>query len=175
MVVIRSMEVIQKKSTMQFKALDGVLRSTNKEGEKSSLSHKCSELDRQIPSLIGVSKPILEHVVFCHQEDSSWPLQEGAVLKKRFDEIFDSTRYAKALEALRKSKVEYTGKQKDIAATLEGLKAHLHAAEGLSEDLRVSEEGEIINLNIVYLDLQWTPDPLPPPHTPSTSLRIGKN
>ena len=68
MVVIRSMEVIQKKSTMQFKALDGVLRSTNANGEKISLSHKCSELDRQIPALIGVSKPILEHVVFCHQE-----------------------------------------------------------------------------------------------------------
>ncbi|GMI04065.1 hypothetical protein TrLO_g15735 [Triparma laevis f. longispina] len=138
MVVIRSMEVIQKKSTMQFKALDGVLRSTNAAGEKISLSHKCSELDRQIPSLIGVSKPILEHVVFCHQEDSSWPLQEGAVLKKRFDEIFDSTRYAKALDALRKSKTEYNGKMKDIAATLAGLQAHLHAAEGLHDDLQTS-------------------------------------
>jgi hypothetical protein len=31
-------------------------------------------------------------------EDASWPLQEGAVLKKRFDGIFDSTRYSKALE-----------------------------------------------------------------------------
>ena len=62
-----------------------------------SLSHKCTELDRQIPQLLGVSKAILEHVVFCHQEDSSWPLMEGAVLKKRFDDIFDSTRYVKAL------------------------------------------------------------------------------
>lgn len=54
-----------------------------------------SELDRQVPMLLGVSKAILENVVFCHQEESSWPLQEGAVLKKKFDDIFDSTRYSK--------------------------------------------------------------------------------
>ena len=99
------------------------------------MSHKCSELDRQIPLLLGVPRPVLEHVVFCHQEDSSWPLQEGAVLKKRFDEIFDSTRYAKALDAVAKSKKETSLKVKDLTATLEGLKAHLHAAEGLKADL----------------------------------------
>ena len=44
MVVIRSMEVTQKKTTMQFKALDGVIRSTNSDGDKVSLSHKCSEV-----------------------------------------------------------------------------------------------------------------------------------
>lgn len=53
------------------------------------------ELDRQVPQLLGVSKAILENVVFCHQEESSWPLQEGAVLKKKFDDIFDSARYTK--------------------------------------------------------------------------------
>jgi hypothetical protein len=40
-------------------------------------------MDKLMPTLLGVSKPVLEHVVFCHQEDSNWPLQEGAVLKKR--------------------------------------------------------------------------------------------
>ena len=57
---------------------------------------------------------VLENVVFCHQEDSNWPLlvcslddndaplfcvnirvQEGSVVKKRFDAIFESTRYTK--------------------------------------------------------------------------------
>ena len=47
-----------------------------------SSSQRSLQLDRQIPLLLGVPKPVLEHVVFCHQEDSSWPLQEGAVLKK---------------------------------------------------------------------------------------------
>lgn len=37
-------------------------------------------------------RAILESVVFCHQEESSWPLQDPATLKKKFDEIFESTR-----------------------------------------------------------------------------------
>eukprot|EP00555_Chaetoceros_dichaeta_P008133 CAMPEP_0198274570 /NCGR_PEP_ID=MMETSP1447-20131203/60978_1 /TAXON_ID=420782 /ORGANISM="Chaetoceros dichaeta, Strain CCMP1751" /LENGTH=93 /DNA_ID=CAMNT_0043968827 /DNA_START=22 /DNA_END=300 /DNA_ORIENTATION=- len=92
---------------MSFKALDGILRTTDERGGRQSLSHKCSELDRQIPQLLGVSKSILEHVVFCHQEDASWPLMEGAVLKRRFDDIFDSTRYVKALEAIKDTRKRY--------------------------------------------------------------------
>jgi DNA repair protein RAD50 len=79
------MEVSQKKTSASFKALDGTIRTVNREtGERVTLSHKCTELDNSIPTYLGVSRPILEHVMFCHQEDSSWPLQEGAVLKKRF-------------------------------------------------------------------------------------------
>lgn len=136
MVVIRSMEVTQKKTTASFKALDGIIRTQDPNtGERVSLSHKCTELDKQIPALMGVSKPILEHVVFCHQEDSSWPLQEGAVLKKRFDDIFDSTRYAKALEAIKASRKEYAATVKDLKADLEGLKSHKHAAAGFLQEL----------------------------------------
>ena len=47
---------------------------------------------------------ILEHVLFCHQEESNWPLQEGNVVKKRFDEIFESSRYTKAQEQVVKLK-----------------------------------------------------------------------
>lgn len=82
MVVVRSMELTQKKTKATFKQLDGVLRTMDPDtGEKVSMSHKCTELDKQIPQLLGVSRAILEHVIFCHQEDASWPLQEGAVLK----------------------------------------------------------------------------------------------
>lgn len=30
---------------------------------------------------LGVSKPILNYVIFCHQEDSNWPLEEGKKVK----------------------------------------------------------------------------------------------
>lgn len=136
MVVVRSMELIQKKTNMQFKALDGILRTNDPStGERVALSHKCTELDRQIPNMMGVSKPILEHVVFTHQEDSSWPLQDAASLKKKFDDIFDSTRYAKALEAIRKSRLEYAGIAKDHKADLAGLASHKHAAEGFRQEM----------------------------------------
>lgn len=135
MVVVRSMEVQQNKTTMTFKQLDGVLRSTDKDGTRVSMGHKCTELDRQLPLLLGVSKAILEHVVFCHQEDASWPLQEGAVLKKRFDDIFDSTRYSKALEVFSKLKKEYASKVKDLKADVAGISSHRHAAKGFRQEL----------------------------------------
>jgi DNA repair protein RAD50 len=135
MVVVRSMEVQQKKTALTFKQLDGVLRTQDKQGNRQSLSHKCSELDRQIPLLLGVSKSILEHVVFCHQEDASWPLQEGAVLKKRFDDIFDSSRYSKALEVFAKEKKNYAGIVKDLKAELAGLSSHKHASKGFQQEV----------------------------------------
>lgn len=54
-----------------------------------------------------MSKSILENVIFCHQEDSNWPLSEPAALKKKFDDIFEATKYTKALDnikALRKER-----------------------------------------------------------------------
>lgn len=51
---------------------------------------------------MGVSKPILDYVIFCHQEDLNWPFQDGKKLKERFDEIFDSAKFNKALESIMK-------------------------------------------------------------------------
>jgi DNA repair protein RAD50 len=42
MVVVRSMEVQQKKTTLTFRQLDGVLRMTADDGQRTSLSHKCT-------------------------------------------------------------------------------------------------------------------------------------
>lgn len=55
----------------------------------------------------GVSKAILNNVIFCHQEDSNWPLEEGKKLKERFDAIFDATKYNKCFESIRKMTKQY--------------------------------------------------------------------
>jgi len=141
MVVIRSMELTQKKTTMQFKQLDGIIRTTDESGRKVALSHKCSELDRQVPQLLGVSKSILEHVVFCHQEDSSWPLMAGSDLKKRFDDIFDSTKYVKALDAIKDVRKTYQNKAKDYKTELAELNGHKHAAMGFRNELDHCRQG----------------------------------
>ncbi|GLE10451.1 hypothetical protein PINS_up022573 [Pythium insidiosum] len=119
MVVLRTYQLQQHKAKPTFKALDGVIRMVNDLGEKVSMSHKCAELDRHIPELLGVSKAILESVMFCHQEDSTWPLQDSSVLKKRFDDIFESARYTKALDAIRKLKKARADNAKDLKAKLE--------------------------------------------------------
>lgn len=69
-VAVRSLQVLKKKSKLEFKALEGVMRTTNKDGEKVSISMKCSDIDRIIPENLGISPAILENVIFVHQEDS---------------------------------------------------------------------------------------------------------
>jgi DNA repair protein RAD50 len=60
--------------------------------QKVALSYRCADMDREVPSLMGVPKAVLENVIFVHQDEANWPLAEAAVLKKKFDEIFSATR-----------------------------------------------------------------------------------
>ena len=131
----RSMQLSKKKTKLEFKALDGAIRTKNDNGENVSTSHKCSELDRHVPELLGVSPAIMENVIFCHQEDSSWPMGEGIVLKKKFDDVFESTRYTKALEAIQKAKKDYMGKLKDRKGELAELAAYQCAANESQTEL----------------------------------------
>lgn len=109
----------------QFKALENLLRIKDRNGEDNSNSRRCIDMDTAIPSLMGVSRAILEHVIFCHQEESNWPLGERILLKKRFDEIFGSSRYTKALEAIDKRKKETAKEAKDKTHVLELVKKDL--------------------------------------------------
>lgn len=62
--------------------------------QKVGLSYRCADMDREIPALMGVSKAILENVIFVHQDEANWPLQDPSTLKKKFDDIFSATRYS---------------------------------------------------------------------------------
>jgi len=62
---------------MEFKALDSVLRTTNEKDEKVSISMKCTDMDKLVPENLGVTSAIVENVMFCHQEESNWPMQVG--------------------------------------------------------------------------------------------------
>lgn len=86
-----------------------------KEGERTAISTRVAELDQIMPQYLGVSKAVLDSVIFCHQDESLWPMSEPSVLKRRFDEIFEALKYTKAIEnikILRKNKNEELGKLK---------------------------------------------------------------
>ena len=123
-VVIRSFQLVQKSGgKLEKKDLDQIIQMVDENtGEKVSLTKKCADINAEVPILMGVSKAILENVVFVHQEDSNWPLGEGAVLKKKFDDIFSATKYTKALEHIRKLRVEQVGEIKDAKAKCEMLR-----------------------------------------------------
>lgn len=46
-------------------------------------------------SLTCRPQAVLDNVIFVHQEESNWPLADGATIKKKFDEIFAATKYTK--------------------------------------------------------------------------------
>ena len=101
MIVTRNIQLLAKKTTNTFKTLEGQLVAISKAGDRTTLTTRSVELDTQVPLYLGVPKAILEYVIFCHQEDSLWPLSEPSNLKKRFDEIFQAMKFMKALDNLK--------------------------------------------------------------------------
>lgn len=72
-----------------------------------------------LTSIFDINTSILENVIFCHQDDSMWYLSEPATIKKKYDEIFSSTRYAKILDNLKKTK-------KDVATKIKVLNTEIN-------------------------------------------------
>ncbi|KNZ54700.1 hypothetical protein VP01_287g3 [Puccinia sorghi] len=111
LVASRRLQVSKKKNTaLTMKTLEGTLSynddSSAPNSKRRTISTKCAEMDSEVPRHLGISKAILENVIFCHQEDSNWPLSEPASLKKKkIDSCFlfgfghvlnqDSTKFSK--------------------------------------------------------------------------------
>ena len=50
-------QLTQKKTNMQFKTLDSTLQTINKEtNAKEAVTYRCADIDKMVPSLMGVSK-----------------------------------------------------------------------------------------------------------------------
>uniref|UniRef100_A0A1B6KQF5 Zinc-hook domain-containing protein n=1 Tax=Graphocephala atropunctata TaxID=36148 RepID=A0A1B6KQF5_9HEMI len=96
--VSRCMQTTQKAKKLQFKTLDQTITRKDKAGQDVSISGRCADIDAEMCVALGVSKAILNSVIFCHQEDSHWPLDEGKKLKERFDLIFETVKYNKCLD-----------------------------------------------------------------------------
>ncbi|KAK7482604.1 hypothetical protein BaRGS_00026205, partial [Batillaria attramentaria] len=135
MQVQRSMEATQKLKKVEVRTLDSVITRIGPDGQKVSANSKCLDFDREMVTALGVPKPVLDNVIFCHQEDSCWPLSEGKALKDKFDAIFASTRYVKVLDTIRKLKQEQDGNIKLYKEEIRYLKQHKEKAEQLERDL----------------------------------------
>ncbi|KAJ7675825.1 AAA domain-containing protein [Mycena polygramma] len=142
MLAVRNLSVTVKKTTgLTMKTLESILSladNNEKGGKRATISTKCAEMDVEIPQLLGVSKAVLENVIFCHQEDSYWPLAEPAALKKKFDDIFEATKYTKALDsikALRKDRVAELKTEKERLDGLSREKTHADKLKARIADL----------------------------------------
>nr|XP_046266990.1 DNA repair protein RAD50 [Scatophagus argus] len=134
----RSMSCTQKAKSYSFKSLEQVITRL-KDGEKVSLPSKCGELDQEMISALGVSKPVLNHVIFCHQEESNWPLSEGKALKEKFDSIFAATKYIKALETMRQLRHKKSQTVSECQVELRYLKQNKDKAQQIREMVATKE------------------------------------
>lgn len=80
-VATRSLQLTQKANAQQCKTIESALKTYNASGDvrvvivvlcdgahpvasqKVSQSYRCSDIDKQVPELMGVSKAVLENVV----------------------------------------------------------------------------------------------------------------
>lgn len=157
MVVTRSMQsTLKKNAKLEQKSLEGLLVTTDPStGEQVSISTRCAELDSEIPLHLGVSRAVLENVIFCHQEESFWPLSEPSILKKKFDDIFAATRYTRALDNLKTIRKDLTAELKLENQKLEFLNSEREKARRVEANL-ASCEGQIeeTRQKVASLDLQ---------------------
>ena len=135
------------------KTLDGTITRKSKEDDSlHALSMKCTDINLQMFHTLGVSKPILNYVIFCHQEDSNWPLEEGSKVKEKFDEIFSSAKYKDALKKIKEVRAGYVQKEKMDKKELEYLSSEMKEAKQKRKNLQDKEnarknmEAEIISM-----------------------------
>ena len=120
----RSMSLKRRSNKLEFKALEQTLKvktptENGVPGKELIVSHSQQEIDRQIPELLGVSRAVLENVIFCHQEDSQWPFRDHATLKAIFDELFETTKFTRLYETLQRLLKENKKKLKEEGQSLE--------------------------------------------------------
>ncbi|GHJ86488.1 hypothetical protein NliqN6_2890 [Naganishia liquefaciens] len=139
MVATRNLQVsVKKAGGLTMKTLEGILSKVDgvDAGDKrNAISTKCAEMDTEVPRLMGVSTAILDNVIFCHQEESNWPLSEPAALKKKFDDIFEASKFTKALDHIKTLRKERVAALKVDAERLNFLKQDRDKADNLKKEL----------------------------------------
>ncbi|MES1921465.1 DNA repair protein rad50, variant 4 [Bonamia ostreae] len=145
--IIRSFQVSQKAKTRRYQQIDATIRSINEEGERVTATHKCLEIDNIAARIMKVSKAILSNVIFCHQEESLWPMGDSKSLKLKFDDIFSSTKYTKALQKIKtvrknlKTKTAFLEKDLLLAKNnLQSYKKYKNDLENLTKEIVILNE-----------------------------------
>ena len=136
-IVNSSMQLtVKNKNKIEFKTIDGIVRMYDDiSGQQIALSHKCADMKKVVPELMGVSHAILNNVIFCHQEDANWPLAEAKKLKEKFDEIFATSRWSKSLQNINQYRKSLNLRSKDLKNDLIKYETYKENADKLHNDL----------------------------------------
>lgn len=162
MVLTRTVQLTKRKQrnastyTNTFKTLEGQLAIIPGGGRpKLTVLTKNAELDSQTPLHLGALKSVLDYVIFCHQDDLLWPLAEGLVLKKRFDDIFEASKYTKVLDSFKSIRKEMATQIKLLEQSVEHLRIDKQRATKVKAKIaEYKEKIESMDATIAQLAIQ---------------------
>lgn len=136
MILTKSIQLVLKpNNSSTFKTLENQLAVIN-HGERTTVSQRAAEVEQLIPQHLGVPKAVLNHVIFCHQEDNFWPISEASALKKRFDEIFDSVRFIKVLDNFKAINKDIGVDVKVLSSNVQHLKNDVKRANSKKKEMQ---------------------------------------
>uniref|UniRef100_A0AAX7T9L1 Zinc-hook domain-containing protein n=1 Tax=Astatotilapia calliptera TaxID=8154 RepID=A0AAX7T9L1_ASTCA len=141
-----------------FKSEEQNIKRT-KDGRRVSRSVKCGDLHQEITSALGVSKSVLNDVIFCHQEESNWPLSEDSVLKEKFDSIFNVTKYNKARSKMHELRLKQSRRVEQCQAELFYLEKNKEKAQHLRDNVAQKQADLRASQNLI-LHIENQIDPL---------------
>lgn len=92
----------QKNGKLTFESADAIISDKD-----TSISQRNEDATKYMCRTMGVSTAIINHVLFCHQEESNWPFGTDNEVMKKFDKILGTDRYNEALDIMRKKRSNY--------------------------------------------------------------------
>lgn len=111
--ICRSAKVSKKGQKYQFKTLDATLTFEPLDGKEVNVSKRNADATNDMCDAVGVSKAVINDVLFCHQEDANWPLSSDQELMNKFDKIFGTSEYNNALDRMRTMRKQCEAEIKD--------------------------------------------------------------
>ena len=84
----RILQATQKAKNCTLKTVDNSIDWIKDDDSVANVSGKCADINKTGFIYLGVSKAVLNYVIFCHQEDSNWPLEEGSKVSMHFSRIY---------------------------------------------------------------------------------------
>ncbi|KAL6122201.1 hypothetical protein NUSPORA_00790 [Nucleospora cyclopteri] len=116
--VFRAVSSTQKHKKLEQKTQECNFIEIDSTNKRKVVSSKIADVDKLVSLYMGITPSILQNVIFCHQDEATWPLGDPTSLKKKLDDIFCSTKYSKALQQMKLSRKEIESDMKLKMQTL---------------------------------------------------------
>jgi len=136
---IRLLKATATAKNVSIKCMDSSIK-WEVDGEVQAHPYKDADYKQEMAAYLHVPEAVLKSVIFCHQDESNWPLGENKSVKETFDKIFGAERYTKALDEIRRIQKDLGVKQKGLEDALKYIEEKKKLADKWKKDLKEQEE-----------------------------------